>query len=537
MKRTVLGWLTLAGLCVVSSGCGGGDAGPVDAGSDAGGGDSGEMPVDAGGDAGSLEALDCEVAIIGGGAGGLHTAFRLAPEMGDGVCLFEREAELGGRIHDVPRDPMDPESPRMGTGALRVMEGQTVLFDLATELGITLQEAPGELDLINARGGYAFGKEAFTSRYPGLTVDPGGDTETAHYDLLRMGPNRAMVTSYPDFRSYIRSTVGASGFDFLHDMSRFRADFEYPLDARGYLDYLDEEWDVCCTASYPVGGMSEFIRGMQREATTDGARIFVSEPVRTIDSDPMGGYSITTGEHAVHADRVVIAVPPHALQFIEGDVVDRIRDRPEFQAIIGVEVVTITQWWDRTWWRDVRDPATPESHIWRAWTTEHCVNFVEMPLHAYGVDQMVTRSVYDDDLSCVNFWQETYRAGGVAAIEAEVRRGLEHLFDENGLTAPSSVDVPMPVRTHYQYWPDAWHWIRAGADVTNQQVFDWAAIPLGEGEQVAMVGEAYHPRRSGWSDGAYKSSINLLNTRYGMSLSTGGMAVHGGRSRRGQGGH
>jgi hypothetical protein len=33
-----------------------------------------------------------------------------------------------------------------------------------------------------------------------------------------------------------------------------------------------------------------------------------------------------------------------------------------------------------------------------------------------------------------------------------------------------------------------------------------------------LVGEAYNVQRSGWSDGAYKSSINLLNTKYGMSL-------------------
>ena len=40
--------------------------------------------------------MHCDVAIIGGGVGGLHTAFRLAPTLGSGICLFEKEAELGG---------------------------------------------------------------------------------------------------------------------------------------------------------------------------------------------------------------------------------------------------------------------------------------------------------------------------------------------------------------------------------------------------------------------------------------------------------
>lgn len=66
-------------------------------------------------DAQSGEPLTCEVAIVGGGVGGLHTAFRLAPELGEGVCLFEKEAVLGGRIHDVAMDESDPDPPRFGT--------------------------------------------------------------------------------------------------------------------------------------------------------------------------------------------------------------------------------------------------------------------------------------------------------------------------------------------------------------------------------------------------------------------------------------
>jgi hypothetical protein len=45
--------------------------------------------------------------------------------------------------------------------------------------------------------------------------------------------------------------------------------------------------------------------------------------------------------------------------------------------------------------------------------------------------------------------------------------------------------------------------------------------PLGDDEKVSLVGEAYHVNRSGWSDAAYKSSIRVLNERYGMSLPGG----------------
>lgn len=507
-------------------GCDGG--GDPDAGMEP---DSGR-PIDAGPD---LDVLDCEVVVIGGGAGGLHTAFRLAPDMGEGVCLFEKEAELGGRIHDEPRDPSDPDSPRWGTGALRVMEGQDVLFNLATELGITLELAPGQADLIHARGTFAYDKDDLAPRYGFTPIAMVDDQETALYELLLDNPMRPNVANFADFRSYVRAVVGGEGFAFLHDMSRFRADFEYPLDARGYMDYLDEEWNVCCDPSYPVGGMSEFIRGMEREARADGARIFTSEPVLEIRRNG-DAYEVLTETHLANASRVVIAVPPVALDHIEGDVVEEIREQPEYQSIIAVRVATVTQWWNERWW-DAID-ASLDNQVWRAWTTEHCVNFVEIPLGAYGRDQMVTRSVYDDDLSCVQFWEETFAAGGVEAVEAEVQRGLEMLFVDNGLSPnPDPSPIPQPVRTHVQIWPAAWHWLRAGTTFTNAQIFDWALEPLA-GEEVALVGEAYNVNRSGWSDGAYKSSINLLNMRYGMSLPiTGSMPIRAVPLRAGRGGH
>jgi hypothetical protein len=128
----------------------------------------------------------------------------------------------------------------------------------------------------------------------------------------------------------------------------------------------------------------------------------------------------------------------------------------------------------------------------------------------------VTRSVYNDSLDCSNFW-EGLAAQGTDAVNTEVKRDLEHLFVGNGLT--EDVTIPDPVKTHVQVWPAAWHWLRAGAQETNAELYDWAAEPL-PGEEVGLVGEAYNVQRSGWSDGAYKSSINLLNTKYGMDLPT-----------------
>ncbi len=461
----------------------------------------------------SGSAAHCDVAVVGGGVGGLHTAFRLAPSLGSGVCLFEKEAELGGRIKDVSLND-DPDAPRVGAGARRVMEGQTVLLDLADELGLELETPAATVDLISARGGFAFSKEELVPLYD-ITPDPGGDTETALYDMLRFGPERANTGDYASFQAYSEAVIGQEGYQFLRDMSRFRADFEYSLDAEGYLDYLDEEWDVCCTPSYPVGGMSSFVRGMQAAAEADGARIFVSTPVSGIHRAD-GGYTLITAGQEYTADKVVIAVPPVALQYIQGDVVEEIRAQAAYQAVVGVKVVTITQWWPSDWYADIINPAlSSDNNVWRAWTTEHCLNFIEIPQEPYAAAANVTRSVYNDNLECSNFW-ENLSAQGEAAVAAEVKVGLSYLFNENGTSSPASVEIPDPLGTYVQVWPAAWYYLGAGAGITNEDLYNWAVEPL-PGEEVGLVGEAYNVQRSGWSDGAYKSSIHLLSARYGIS--------------------
>lgn len=542
----------LAGaVSIGAAGCAKNDrSGIADAGADGAPDASDQLAADAPADAApSVDApppdapsLECEVVIIGAGAGGLHTAFRLAPALHERVCLFEKEEELGGRIHDVALDASDPNSPRFGTGARRVMEGQALLFGLADELNMTLEMPATAADLIVARGTYGFAKDDFIPLYPRMAVNPmlpDPDQETWLYDKLRIGPARATVTDYADFRSYIRAIVGGEGWEFLHDMSRFRADFEYPLDARGYLDYLDEEWDACCTPSYPVGGMSSFIRGMEAKAIESGARIFKGEPVASIDK--IGDrYFIRTAKQTVNAQKIVVAVPPAAFDHIKGDVAERIQAQAQYQQILGVRVVTVTQWWPSNWWSTIRNPAAATNgQVWRAWSTEHCFNFIEIPLEPYGVNQLVTRSVYDDDIACVQFWEELAKKG-TAAVEAEIKRGLQHAFVGNGKSLPAMVEIPNPIKTHVQVWPAAWHWLRAGATFTNADIADWAVEPLA-GEPVALVGEAYYLNRSGWSEAAYKSSIKLLNAKYGMSLwdgkSPAAKPVRSPRQTRSEAGH
>ncbi len=460
-----------------------------------------------------LTTLHCEISIVGGGPAGLYMAYKLGPVYKDKVCLFEKEKRLGGRIYDINKNEQTDGEQLIAVGGRRVMEGQDVLFNLARELGIELETPELEAELIFARGLYSTNPDDFVALYPGLEFDPKtGDAPTQLLKRLLDSPQRKKIDEVVDFKSYVISVVGLSGYEYLRDMSRFRGDFEYALSAKAYLEFLQEDIDVCCVASYPVGGMSAFIRSMARKAQESGVRIYLEEPVASINKEAKH-YGLATAHHAVHSERVVITVPPKAFDHIEGDIARALQSQAQYKSLVGVNVVTVAQWYDKPWWQGIRRNSD-DKKVWRAWTTESCINSIEIPQEPYGASQNVIRAVYNDRLDCVEKWRHL-AAQGNGALEQEVKQGLEHLFMQNGVTKP--VEISHANKTVYWEWPDGWYYIRAGFGFSTRDIFNWAVEPL-VNEQVSLAGESYNPQRSTWSDGAFKSAIHLLNTKYGFNL-------------------
>ena len=461
----------------------------------------------------ALPIVDCEISIVGGGPAGLYMAYQLGPTYKNKVCLFEKENRLGGRIYDISKNTHTSEGPLIAVGGRRVMEGQDVLFNLARELGIELEKPDLQAELIFARGLYSTNPDDFVPLYPGIQVDQKkGDAQTQLLRQLLDGEQRKRVDQYPDFKTYAVSVVGQSGYEYLRDMSRFRSDYEYSLSARAYLEFLEEDITVCCVASYPVGGMSAFIRGLVRKAQDSGVRIFLNEAVTHIDKES-GHYLLATTKHVVHSERVVITVPPKAFDNIKGNIAQALQSQPQYKSLVGVNVVTIAQWYDNPWWLDIRGVKDGKK-VWRAWTTDSCINSIEIPQEEYAARQNVIRSVYSDRLECVEKWR-ALDAQGQTVLEDEVKNGLQHLFAQNGVTQP--VQIGQPQKTVYWEWPDAWYYIRAGFPFSTRDIFNWAVQPLAN-ENIGLAGESYNPQRATWSDGAYKSAIHLLNVKYGFSL-------------------
>ena len=540
----------------------------------------------------SANALSCKIAIIGGGMAGMHTIYQLTlpksegggGQSGDDVCLFEANNYFGGRVKDIPAPgkevPNDPVPQGFGLGALRIMDGPAAMFKLAEKLGVTGEAADYGPNRVFARAtksehwtdSFLRSPQLYTTPAPSIqfpdTQDwtcggQGGPGRGAYYYpgcYLDAYTHAILNPRYLsgvaagttlDTMTWLKSDnfLKPEGFQYLADSFRFRGDFQYKVDVHSYKDFLTEDWDTCCTPTYPKGGMSSYVKAMYDSAKTKTQNIFRDRPVSSITQNRNGSFTISFKDNVAAAVNVyqslIIAVPPSGLNYIKGNIAADIKADPRYKALVPVPVVAINNWWNdiggKPWWNYTASEAkdlsgNPLSGVYgipldRAWSTPDGIpnqritfNFMEMPHSPDHIAQRATRSVYNDDINTIGSWTALYGNGGKAgetAVKKQIIKEFNLVFPE--LTANmgrplSENDIP---KTAFIKWPDAWYWLKApvpvvdGRPLTNGDVAVWAVKPLGSTTKVSLASDAYNPNRTTWTEGAVKSSINTLNYNYG----------------------
>ena len=167
---------------------------------------------------------------------------------------------------------------------------------------------------------------------------------------------------------------------------------------------------------------------MAEKAINNGVQIFQSEPVHSINKNLFLGYHIVTSKQNFKTERVIIAVPPVDLPKIKGDIVDAIVAQPEFKSIVPVRVTSVTQWYDRAWRRYIKR-SRDNANVWRAWTTDSCINAIEIPQEKYLLNEFAIRTVYNDRFRCAQHFEFLARTNMVK-LEQQIYDGLTQPFSK-----------------------------------------------------------------------------------------------------------
>lgn len=462
----------------------------------------------------------CPVAILGAGVGGAHSAYRLAPIHRNNLCVFERENHVGGRTFDVDSNRNPPPAysttPIAAMGAARFYEAQSVVKQLVDELNISYHRYDYQTALIKARGRfYTSYNTMCSSSYVDLNCTDDADGYNAQDQLwVKMMDeyNRSPLNLYrfADVEAFCRALFGDEATDYLKNSYRFRSDFQN-IDAYSYMEYFTQEWNLVAPIYYPIGGMSQVAKRMIYQAiNAHNIQSYLNEEVLRIDDSANSAYtfSIETTNYQVYSNQIVAAIPPVGWVNIQGTIANEIKSNKHFQSILPIKVMIIEHYWSRRWWEE---SSLFGSNVDRAWTQQNCISFIEIfSQQPEKREQNLTKTVYDDGL-CVDMWSVLLERPSLNDLNDEILRGLRSIFID--------VQIPAPTKTFTQIWPDAWHYQKSNSDVTNKQILKWALQPLSRlgKHQLSLVGEAFNIDRSGWIDGALKSSLFSLYSQFNFN--------------------
>jgi len=389
--------------------------------------------------------------------------------------------------------------------------------------------------------------------YENITIPGFGNMNTTDY-LQWVAANVIAPSNGPEVAQY------------LLDGWRFRGDFDPRVDAYTYLDYVAKDYTGAAVV-YPVPSYKPFFEIMSDQITSGGGHIYLNEKVLSVNTQASGPrYKIVTSKQSsVTANSVIFATNHSALMASDpndpsggmtGDVVSQIVGQSAYQHVFAVNSIQVAhQFGDGAhpntgWWHgDIRypnngqllggqlsDTATPirrttnniaiAGDLLPGCTSSSCDfrntsffnNTNELPLTDYHDWINVSRTMYNDDTPSVEDWIRLYNAGGVAAVNKQLLKSLR-VMHPTVFTGDTASEPPIRATQVVIHKP-AWYYLTKGsfgAGWTTDTVSAWSLNPIA-GERVYLVGDSWLIDGSGWSDGAYRSSIHVLNKYFGTNI-------------------
>jgi monoamine oxidase len=487
-------------------------------------------------------SADVDVAIIGAGAAGTYTAWRLRQERPElHVRLFEASNRIGGRLRSVAF----PQAPHLVAelGGMRFLDAHRHVSGLVGKLDLKTRDYPIDRDVnrVMLRGrnfsqsDVHSGHARFPYRIPDADQMPGA----AFFDraIAKVLPNAAHM-SPADWRR-VRAAYRFKG-KLLKDWSNRELLIEgmsadelaFTEDASGYDDWIEGETGLDELDYYFVhddedkpfktlaDGYQQLPLTLAHDAAKAGTGLAMGERLVSLRQTSTGfrlGLQDRNNRLTIlSAARVVLALPRMALEAI-ADFPDA--RHPRFASLIAsvtpIPACKSLLLYERPWWRDhgivegrsITDMPARQFYCLGSEVTRPSSE----PNSGFGV-----LMAYCDEKS-VATWNALVAAPdssgfsvlpGNSPLAAEVHREAKLVIGDTPLK---------PLAARFQNWGvdpygGGWHYYALGHD----GVADGEAIvqPL-PGRNLFVCGEAYSFAQ-GWVEGALERAETVLQRHFGL---------------------
>ena len=472
-----------------------------------------------------------DTVIVGGGMGGLNTAWRLK-DSGQKIGIFERTKHLGGRVHTAPAEG---NSTPMDVGAMRFIPSQhKLLNNLAEHFQIPTKEfiVSGDQNLQFYRG------ERLTNQE--ISADPGKAPYNlpAHErgksadDLLASAIEKAI----PGFRdlspeqlekatqtarlgdvpltqlglqNLLSATLSKEAIRFVSDSVGYESDMQN-WDAGQAIMELAADYRQGVVYEVPVEGMSAFPRALRGDLEKSGnVSISRKQTLRQVGYDEQSKqfrliFEGMDGKATpVLADKVVLNLPKVPLSAVVADS-PQLQGTPLEQNLDKVKSNPLTRIfvaYDRPWWNEMGI---------QSGRSMSDLNLGQVYYYGGGNDQKPYLEVYNDG-SKSEFWEGlqnpanpgvTTTLTATPQLAAELQKELQELHGR---------EIPAPTGILYKRWADpffgaGWHTWNAGSKPWETAA---AMIQPLQGLPLYLCGEAYS-NSQGWIEGALQSSEKVV---------------------------
>jgi hypothetical protein len=354
-------------------------------------------------------------------------------------------------------------------------------------------------------------------------------------------PGGLTAADFVTFADFARHCFGSSNaaneyFGSMMGYGYLLESRENPTQAVGALGMIDADWNGNSVAFYwPHNGPNMLWRKMAARILANNSRIYLNEQATCLDkaTDSRAStypYVVRTTQRNFRAKRVVFGVHPGDFtDTVKGTLGASLAATPEMQAMSDrFEGCSIEMFFPIKWWNPSRSVPTdsfctdPACDTYTIIDTPAIRNYTEWtyydPVAGYwfrwnphpDIQQMNVLRVLPDYCQEPH---ETFRKGGIPALETRMMRYLRATFEQTGLT------VPDPLKVTFSFEPYSYGYMNARSTKTPVQVLAWAKQPAGS-EKICFSGEGFEYIELGWQESAAKNSDACFDTALSGLVST-----------------